>query len=721
MTHSPIDVAVNPNNQAQRYILWTNGRIDNIGGAPAIVGPGWYDRLDTVAMALHITDWVAGKGYVLDWQGGFNPVGGAPNLMTEEVQYPLPSVPGVPYQTFRCYVDWAWNPNGSGQGYVLDLWGQLYAFGGATAPPRSGPRFSYPTMRRLKMQWTPTLYAISMGSEGGLYGDFGLVLPANLGNPFWPDEPIARDFAITDWGTAPTVKGYTLDEHGATHPFGGAPVGGAPGGVWMKADVARVLRVLSSPNPTRMWQVWSGGQEFEYLFSTPPTVLAGGGTSEVQRVTISGNPTGGTFTLTYAGQTTAAIARNATAATVKTSLEALSNIGVDDVTVTGGPGPTSPWTVTFAGALATANLAQMTATSSLTGGTTPGVAVTTLTDGIAPSPPSTVTTTTRPSLPWWYRDAQADQQQAWQLLLFTQAFVDSHTMTNPLAWTSSALVAQEGNHRTLRGITPPIDLANGSYRYYVRAQDTAGQWSAWSNRGWTQAIVPPATPTGLTATADNTTMSVALSVSATISVNADLMRFEYSSDGGTTWSPVRGAEAVPLATTTTATDWDIPAGKTRIYRATAYATTPAIASAASSTATATVTRLDYALTSVGSPLLGGIFGVQEPVEWTRPVTAGVFSGIGADFVTVVSDGAPKGRQTTLHIITESRADWDRLEAVVESDSTLVYRDPFGEVIYCRLVGDWSRTQQPAAPLPGDTTPMRHVHTTQLPLVEVAQP
>lgn len=106
------------------------------------------------------------------------------------------------------------------------------------------------------------------------------------------------------------------------------------------------------------------------------------GTDEVQTVTITGTPTGGTFTLTYDGQTTAAIAYNATAATVKSALAALNNIKAEDITVAGGPGPGTPYTVTFGGGAADGhNVSQMTATGSLSGGSTPAVAVTTTTGG----------------------------------------------------------------------------------------------------------------------------------------------------------------------------------------------------------------------------------------------------------------------------------------------------------------------------------------------------
>ncbi|MEU4165581.1 hypothetical protein AB0F46_01685 [Streptomyces sp. NPDC026665] len=103
--------------------------------------------------------------------------------------------------------------------------------------------------------------------------------------------------------------------------------------------------------------------------------------NEVQSIAITGGPTGGTYTLTYSGQTTAAIPYNATAAQVRTALAALSNIGTGNVTCTGGPHPGSPVVVTFTGALAGTDVAQMTATASLTGGTSPTVAVTTTTPG----------------------------------------------------------------------------------------------------------------------------------------------------------------------------------------------------------------------------------------------------------------------------------------------------------------------------------------------------
>lgn len=85
-------------------------------------------------------------------------------------------------------------------------------------------------------------------------------------------------------------------------------------------------------------------------------------------VTITGTPTGGDFTLSVGGQTTAPIAYNATAANVKSALEALSTVGAGNATVTGSAG--GPYSVTLAnGGTVTGN------GSGLTGGTTPGVTI----------------------------------------------------------------------------------------------------------------------------------------------------------------------------------------------------------------------------------------------------------------------------------------------------------------------------------------------------------
>ncbi len=93
--------------------------------------------------------------------------------------------------------------------------------------------------------------------------------------------------------------------------------------------------------------------------------MGGAAADEVQTVTEGGSGLT-SFTLTYAGQTTASLDDDATTAQVQAALEALSNIGAGNVVVTGTTAPVA-MTVTFVGDLADQDIAQMTATP--TGGT----------------------------------------------------------------------------------------------------------------------------------------------------------------------------------------------------------------------------------------------------------------------------------------------------------------------------------------------------------------
>lgn len=110
----------------------------------------------------------------------------------------------------------------------------------------------------------------------------------------------------------------------------------------------------------------------------------GGATNE--RVQIAVDATGGTFTITYAGATTAAIAFNASAATVRAALVALAVFGADDIIVTGGPGSAgaaTPYVLEFTGDLSGENVGAVTTSAvSLTGGAGTA-AVTVLTQGAA--------------------------------------------------------------------------------------------------------------------------------------------------------------------------------------------------------------------------------------------------------------------------------------------------------------------------------------------------
>lgn len=116
------------------------------------------------------------------------------------------------------------------------------------------------------------------------------------------------------------------------------------------------------------------------------------GTDEVQTITIGGTPTGGTFTLTFDGHTTAPIAWSSTNATlianIDAALGALPNIGsasnvtTADSTLSSGIGDL---TVTFVAALGKLAVPTMTANASGLTGTAPTVSVAETTPGVTAS------------------------------------------------------------------------------------------------------------------------------------------------------------------------------------------------------------------------------------------------------------------------------------------------------------------------------------------------
>lgn len=83
-----------------------------------------------------------------------------------------------------------------------------------------------------------------------------------------------------------------------------------------------------------------------YGFEPMVSQLVPTNSNENTVVTI-GPATGGTFTLSYGGQTTAAIAYNAAASAVQSALQALSSISANGVSVSGAAA--GPYTVTFTG------------------------------------------------------------------------------------------------------------------------------------------------------------------------------------------------------------------------------------------------------------------------------------------------------------------------------------------------------------------------------------
>jgi len=218
----------------------------------------------------------------------------------------------------------------------------------------------------------PELFALVTGQPVVVATD-GTVIGFDVDTKITLDD---SNFALELWAGSPA--GDACSAAGSSGSYGYLLLPFLKGGILgdFTVENGAVTFTLTGAN-TSEGNAWGTGP-YKDIMLNPSTNVP-----EVQRATITGVPTGGTFTLTYAGQTTTAIAYNATAAVVQTALEALSNIAPGDVVVTGGPGPATPYTFTFGGALK-GDVVAMTATGSFTGGTTPAIAITTITPGVAP-------------------------------------------------------------------------------------------------------------------------------------------------------------------------------------------------------------------------------------------------------------------------------------------------------------------------------------------------
>ncbi len=236
-------------------------------------------------------------------------------------------------------------------------------------------------------------------SEDGLYG------PA-----------VDKDFATNQWiylfYAPPTVEDVKWADgtlHTQTTPAGNAPTTAASLSAWdpwvgyfqlsrfkfvdgatPTLDLSSEQQILRVPNNRGACCHVAGDIDFDAAnnlwFVTGDDTPSGGGnsggfspfndmlTNENQTINVQ-NATGGTYTLTFDGQTTGPIPFNATNAQIETALEGLSNIS--DVAVTG----TATRTVNFRGDQQQRDVPLMTADASGLTGTTPTVTIATTTVG----------------------------------------------------------------------------------------------------------------------------------------------------------------------------------------------------------------------------------------------------------------------------------------------------------------------------------------------------
>lgn len=157
-----------------------------------------------------------------------------------------------------------------------------------------------------------------------------------------------------------TVSPFAVDLFTGVRPFGGSAAYWPPGGSPEIAQLVRIIPIYPGVRPYDPGAIT--------VIETDP---AGG--DEKQQLVQKGSPTGGTFTLALDGTATDPIDYNATAGVIQAALEA--KLGTGNVLATGGPINSQAVAVQFSGSLGDAGRNLMVATSGLTGGSSPTVAV----------------------------------------------------------------------------------------------------------------------------------------------------------------------------------------------------------------------------------------------------------------------------------------------------------------------------------------------------------
>ena len=233
---------------------------------------------------------------------------------------------------------------------------------------------------------THNIYLASPSSASGYdanSGNASLTVKVAIGNP--GSVPTSGTFTLTFGGQTTSALSYNstaaqvqaalqaLSSIGTNNVL---VTGASPEwDVQFVGSLAFASQALMTSNATALYpfssinisneQVGSGSQNAIQSVSLvcQPVVLQTSWTPISQTVANSGLPTGGTYTLSFAGYTTSALAYNATAATIQTALQALASIGSGNALVTG---QFPSFNVQFSGSLALSPVPLISAVSSLT-------------------------------------------------------------------------------------------------------------------------------------------------------------------------------------------------------------------------------------------------------------------------------------------------------------------------------------------------------------------
>jgi hypothetical protein len=332
---------------------------------------------------------------------------------------------------------------------------------------------------------------------------------------------------------------------------------------------------------------------------------------------------------------------------------------------------------------------------------------------------TTVSTTTKPTASITYTDPEGDAMAKSVYRWFPSATYGAGGF-DPA--TSVAFDETTVTDRNVFQAQTNKDLANGTWRAYVRATDAAGDVSAWAFKQFTMSVTVPPTPAVTAALPDSGTWTTSVTVTAGGGTAAGFSaRCEFSDDGGATWDtladpvpyPASGPKVVTIA------DIEAPFNRSRSYRA--LTVNDLLSSAASSGVTAVLQSDDWVLTD---PTTGVGGDVEAIPEWGhhRPSGGTALHAVGRKNAIVSRTAAGVGgREFALTVRTRNHAQFDALETLVDPGRTLQLRNPFGESLYVGIVEDIDTSLVEVAGSEFEITELGYFHHTVLQVVQVDRP
>lgn len=309
------------------------------------------------------------------------------------------------------------------------------------------------------------------------------------------------------------------------------------------------------------------------------------------------------------------------------------------------------------------------------------------------------TTTLRPTIVWAYSDGDGDTQTHYRVKLFSSAQYSAGGFdpeTSTPTWDSGEATGEVGSVK----VDPPV--TNGTtYKAYVKVahEGPLGSadpyWSAWAaSTAWTPSVTPCTTPT-VSAAYDEPAGRVEVTVTgaAPPAATTQTLRVERSTDGETTWQPVRGWASAAFGSPYTAAvhDYETPLGVDCAYRARVLGETTGGDDVSSAWSTSTTVYpwvgawqfkcpLEPSLNVLDVQVLADPeIQVEETISTHRP--------LGADKAVTVA-GDLYGYDGSYTIRAHDDDTVEQVTAVrdlIRTQNVLYVSDPFGQNKYIRIV------------------------------------